>query len=155
MNNLVPRIICLILLIPGIYFLRIGGGLLVNNIQLSYAGTRVDAKVIGLGVERDRVPGQTGTTAKYSYTFEFIDVGGKTVVVNSAHNYSQHWEPYNEQGLMPIIYNPANPEQNRINSFGRMWLLPAFQLLLGLIMGLCGLMGLLPVSWGRRMRGVK
>ena len=154
MNNLVPRLICLVFLAPGLYYLSSYGRLLLNNIQLARTGVRVDASVVGLGVTRERTPGQTGTVANYSYTFEFNDSTGKKITVNSAHGYSQHWEPYNDQGLMPIIYNPANPAQNRINSFGRMWLLPIIWILFGLFMTLVGIMGLLPVSWGRKMRGL-
>lgn len=153
-KNLIPRLICLVLLVPGIFYLRVGGALMLNNIELARTGTRVDAKVIGLHVSRDRLPGQTGTTANYVYTFEFTDnKNGKTIEVDSTHGYSQHWEPYNDQGLMPIVYNPNKPEQNRVNSFGRMWALPFVQVAFGAFMSFFGVMGLIPISWAKKLRG--
>lgn len=139
-GNIIFRLVLLLAFIPGIYFLHQGGAMLLENIRLNRTGVKVDAKVIGIGGILSNQGGRTGKTARNVYTFEFVDKAGKTVQVESAHAYTPHFEAYNEQGLMPIVYDPADPAKNRVNTFGRLWILPIFRILLGLCISFVGVM---------------
>jgi hypothetical protein len=133
-------IVGVLLVIPAVTRLK-------ESWELSREGVKTNAEVIGVGVRNFDQGGTSGKVSRRVYQWRFVDGNGLKQDIRSQYQYSEWFEAYNDDGTMPIIYDPRNLNLNRVDTVFNRWGRDGAVLLFFLPLIWLGLVSLLPESW--------
>lgn len=88
---------------------------------LSKVGKHVNAEVLGVGVHNIDQGGTSGKVSRRVYQWRIADENGNNYEFSSQHQYPQWFESYNEDGTMPIVYDPNEVGMNRVDTWFNRW----------------------------------
>jgi hypothetical protein len=117
-------LIALVLAVP-LGFAGLGGWLLADTLR--FAGVALPAEGVVIAIETER--GEDGTL--YRPTFRFSDADGHVHMAATRDSATAY--DYAIGARVPVLYDPQDPADVRIEGFSGMYLLPVGFLVLGLL----------------------
>jgi preprotein translocase subunit SecG len=133
-TKIVARVFAAICLVSAFVFLALGASCYSRAVRFKKTAVEAQGSVIELKEDRS---GGTDSHTVYYPIIRFADKAGQEhTLYSSAGSYPPAYEVGER---VPVLYDPANPKEAKINSFTGLWLWP---LILGILGGLDLLTGL-------------
>lgn len=136
--NTVVRIVPAVVVVLGLAFITIGMIDLAGTIRFRLAAEEIEARVVGVEVERERDTESGTVSTTYRPTFTFTTADGSDVEATSPIAHDSY--DFETGETVAILYDPAAPEDIRVAGFVSAWLFPLILTIFGLFTMGMGLM---------------